>query len=83
MTKTVIGFEKNDFRTKDGKEISGYNVYLSDDIEETKGLGCRVERVYLSDSKIAANGIDLDSLYEHEVAISYNRWGKVDEIIVK
>ena len=81
--KKVIGYEKNDFQTKEGKSITGYNVYLAEPISESKGTGIKVERIYLSDNKIATAEIDLDELFDREVAISYNRWGKVEELFLR
>lgn len=75
-----IGFRKSDFTTKDGTEIKGYNVYFIEPIVNDNGQGMAAERIYLSESKISKMGINLEDLLNEKVALSYNRWGKVENI---
>lgn len=77
----IIGYRKADFTTKDGVEVTGYNAYIATEIDPRYGKGDAVERVYLSDAKIAREGIDLAKLMGKEAKIYYNRYGKVDSIV--
>ena len=76
----IIGFKRSDFTTKDGVAITGYNVYVANEIAPNQGKGVQVDRIYLSDNKIAREKIDLDALLEREVRILYNRFAKPDSI---
>lgn len=76
----VIGYERNCFRTKDNTEVSGYNLYLTVPVAAEVGKGTAAERIYLSDAKLAATGIDIDKLVGREVQVIYNRNGKVSRI---
>lgn len=77
----IIGFRKNDFKTKEGVEVTGYSVYIGTEIDPRRGSGVSVERQYLSDQKLAKEGIDLAALMDHEVKVYYNRFGRVDSIV--
>ncbi len=77
----IIGFRKNDFKTNEGVEVTGYSVYIATEIDPRRGAGVSVERQYLSDAKLAKEGIDLAALMEREVKIYYNRYGRVDSIV--
>lgn len=76
----IMGYRKADFRTKDGVEVKGYNVYLSTAIDPRYGGGLMAERIYLSESKLAREGIDLATCVDRELRVYYNRYGKVDSI---
>ena len=77
----IIGFRKNDFKTNEGVEVTGYSVYIATEIDPRRGAGVSVERQYLSDAKLAKEGIDLAALMERKVKIYYNRYGRVDSIV--
>ena len=77
----IIGFRKNDFKTSEGVEVTGYSVYIATEVDPRRGAGVSVERQYLSDAKLAKEGIDLAALMEREVKIYYNRYGRVDSIV--
>lgn len=77
----IIGYRKNDFRTKDGVDVTGYSVYIATDIDPRRGAGVSVERQYLSDAKLKKEGLALESLLGKEVKIYYNRFGRVDSIV--
>lgn len=78
----IVGYRKSDFTAKDGHEVKGYNVFTEEDIT-SNGTGVQCDKIYLSEQKVATMGLNLDELLEKEVAISYNRWGKVSDIIVR
>ena len=77
----VLGYERNCFRTVEGAEVKGYNVYFGRQIEIESGKGVATERVYLSDARIADNKLDLAKLLNAEVDVLYNRYGKVQRIV--
>ena len=83
METKVIGVERSCFRSRNGdEEVRGYNLYLASDIAADKGAGSRVERLYLSDAKAAAWGLDARKLLGHTVQALYNRWGKLAALSV-
>lgn len=78
----VVGVERSDFSTADGKAITGCNVYIARDIAANKGKGQAVERIYLSDAKVEKMGIDLMATVGKEIQPYYNRFGKVDQLVL-
>jgi len=79
----MIGYRRADFATKDGTEIKGYNVYIATEIDPRNGAGVMVERMYLSDAKIAREHIDLEKIIGREIRVYYNRYGKIDSIVLQ
>lgn len=73
----VIGIRHVDFTAADGKQVSGYTVFCSYPIARN-GQGFGVEKIFLSDNKLANIGYfpELDD----EINVSYNRWGKVESV---
>lgn len=77
---TVLGYEHTTFHFNDGRDVSGYYLYLQEDnpnaIKNVTGI--KTERVFLSDAKIN------DSRYSPKVGdnikVYYNRYGKVDSV---
>lgn len=67
----IVGYQKNSFKAEDGKEISGYNLYLGRKLNRDTDAGVGyVERVFLSDNKLANIGYfptvgeEVEVLYE-------------------
>lgn len=79
----IVGYRKADFKTKDGVEVTGYNAYIATEIDPRFGAGVAVERVYLSDAKIAREKIDLAKLMGKDIKTYFNRFGKIDCIVVQ
>lgn len=77
----IIGYRRNDFSTSEGQRITGCNVYVATEIDPRRGAGVSVERQYLSDAKLAKEGIDLEALLNREVKVYYNRYGRIDSIV--
>lgn len=77
----IIGYRRNDFATNDGKQVTGCNIYIATEIDPRRGAGVSVERQYLSDAKLAKEGIDLAELMDHDVKVYYNRYGRIDSIV--
>ena len=78
----IIGYKRTNFKTKDGAEITGFNVYVENEINPEHGKGVQVDRMYLSDNKLARESINLEVLLNKEVKIYYNRYGKPDSIVL-
>lgn len=76
----VIGFRKNDFTGKDGKEIYGMRLYLTAPLsgngKDADGQSC--ESIYMTDEKLARCGYT--PKVGDEVNVSYNRYQKPDNI---
>ena len=79
----LIGYRKSDFVTKDGVPVTGYNVYIATEINPRRGGGVSVERDYLSDTKLSRENLKLDELLGHDIKVYYNRYGKIDSIVVQ
>ena len=77
----MIGYRRADFTTTDKIEITGYNVYIATEIDPRSGAGVSVERMYLSDAKIARENLDLEKLLGRKIKVYYNRFGKIDSIV--
>ena len=83
MDTKIVGVERSCFRPKGGDdEIKGYNLYLAAPISPDRGSGSRVERLYLSDNKAAAWGLNVPNLVDHTVQALYNRWGKLASLVM-
>ena len=78
----LLGAEKNDFTSKSGEKITGFNCFFSRPIDPSRGKGVAVERIYVSDARLAANGFDPLANVGKDVAVLYNRYGKVARIAV-
>ena len=76
------GYRKADFTAKDGTKVTGYNVYIGDDIDPAHGGGLAVERYYLSTTKLERNNIDIKELLECDVHVYFNQYGKVENVVL-
>lgn len=80
----LIGFKRNDFVTKEGVTITGYNLYLTYPATGAEAQGMVAEHVYMTDTKLAKCGLDAGKFkVGAEVAIQYNRFGKPDSLIIQ
>lgn len=68
----VIGFRRSTFKGKDGADVSGVNLYLTEPNGKGEGLSC--DRVYVLDKYLSACGY-VPKLGD-EVRLEYNRYGK-------
>ena len=81
---TIIGYERSTFIAKGSTtEITGYTVYLSRPIVSKDGQGVAVDRIYITDAKLAACGFKLDGSVGKEVEVLYSRYGKVMSLAAK
>lgn len=75
MAKKLVGYQQNNFTTKENAEITGFNVYLVD--EEKDGvIGIATESFYLTEAKLAAFKFDLANAIGKPVYVRYNSYGK-------
>lgn len=75
---TIIGILDVKFTSKDGNLVTGKSLYLTEPIPSGKGIGCTVEKVFLTSSKIA--DLDFGLELEQEVEIFYNKYGKAQSL---
>lgn len=77
----IIGYERADFRPKDGDVvITGVNVFVTRPADPNLGKGVIAERIYLTDKRMAACYFDITSAVGKEVNISYSRYGRVSSV---
>lgn len=75
---TVIGIEHRSYLSKKtGKNVEGYNLYLSQDVNNNNLLGVRCCSVWLSPD-LYSDEIEVGSV----VSLGYNRFGRVALVTV-
>lgn len=77
----VVGYRQANFKGRDGQEIRGCMVYLGEEIAHN-GAGLAVERLYLSDRRAEAMGVNLADLVGKRVVVMYDRRGRIASITV-
>lgn len=70
----IIGFQQRNLKFQDGREVSGYNLYLIEQRDNVNGYAC--ESLFVSNQKIGDYFPKLDDVID----IRWNRWGKVEAI---
>lgn len=73
----IIGVSASKFKGDNGQMVSGYNVYLTYPLTSGDGVGAM--RVYVTEAKLSS--WDYFPTVGDEVQLSYNRYGKVAEMI--
>lgn len=68
----IIGIAESNFVGDGGKQIEGYNVYLTSPL--TRGSGLFAERVYLTKARMEA--LTFVPSVGDEVEVAYNKKGK-------
>lgn len=81
-TRKVAGYRRVEFRSDDGSDIHGWNVYFLIQMDKSdRQDGCRGDKVYIPDN------VCRDSNYlpqvGDEITICFNRYGKVSKIILE
>lgn len=75
---TVIGIEHRSYVSKKtGKNVDGYNLYLSQEVDDKKVLGVRCYSQWLS-PELYSDEIEVGSV----VSLGYNRFGRVASVTV-
>lgn len=70
----VIGLEHRQYTNKQGRQVSGYNLYVTFEKKNVDGMACFQE--WCSDSVVKDSGVDVGD----KVDLLYNRYGKVESI---
>lgn len=78
----IIGLRKSDFTAKDGTEVKGFTIYGTETIPNDNGKGLMAEKYFLSENKIKGMNLDLNTIVGKNVVVSYNRFGKIDKVVV-
>lgn len=78
----VVGIRKCDFVAKDKTEVKGYNIFVEEEIT-FNGKGVQTDKYFFSEARIEKMNLDLDTLLGRNVIVSYNKWGKIERIIVQ
>lgn len=75
---TVIGIEFRSYVSKKtGKNVEGYNLYLSQQVDDKSVLGVRCYSQWLS-PELFSDDIEVGSV----VSLGYNRFGRVASVAV-
>lgn len=75
---TVIGIEHRSYVSKKtGKNVEGYNLYLSQEVADKTVLGVRCYSEWLS-PELFSDEIEVGSV----VSLGYNRFGRVASVTV-
>lgn len=73
---TVIGFERRSYVSKKtGKNVDGYNLYLSQEVDDKNLFGVRCFSEWLS-PELFSDDIGIGSV----VSLGYNRFGRVASV---
>lgn len=75
---TVIGIEHRSYVSKKtGKNVEGYNLYLSQEVDDCNVMGVRCYSEWISPD-LYSDDIEVGC----EVSLSYNRFGRVAGVSV-
>lgn len=75
---TVIGIEHRFYVSKKtGKDVEGYNLYLSQEVDDRNVMGVRCYSEWISPD-LYSDEIEVGS----DVSLSYNRFGRVAGVTV-
>lgn len=76
MRGTIVGLRKMKFTDQQNRPIEGTSVYLTYNDKNIEGQG--TDKVFLNTDKIKS--LERDPEVGDTLFISYNRYGKVDEV---
>lgn len=75
---TVIGIEHRSYVSKKtGKDVEGYNLYLSQEVDDRNVMGVRCYSEWIA-PELYSDDIEVGS----EVSLAYNRFGRVAGVTV-
>lgn len=72
----VIGIQHRKYTNKSGKEVEGYNLFLTYEDKAVNGLGAL--REWVNPETMEESMVNVGD----ECELLYNRWGRVDRISV-
>ena len=78
----IVGVVRTSFTAKDGTQISGRTFFTEEPVKPDHGIGQRTDRFFLSDAKLATLSFKPDLALGFEVQILYNRYGKVENLVL-
>lgn len=70
----VIGVQRKNLKFQDGREVSGYTIFVTEPRTGVTGFAC--DSLFVSDSKLG----DYIPAVNDLIDIRWNRWGKVDGV---
>lgn len=70
----VIGVQRKNLKFQDGREVSGYTIFVTEPRSGVTGNAC--DSLFVSDSKLG----DYIPAVNDLIDIRWNRWGKVDGV---
>lgn len=73
----VVGYRKVDFKDQDGRPVKGYTLFLARQSDDEYITGLEVQKIFISSERVAYVPAENDY-----VGLSYNRYGKVQDIEV-
>lgn len=77
----VVGYIESNFVPRNSEEeIKGYSVYLTLPIDQAGGKGMMTDKIYLSQRRLAADGLDINTLLGKDIQVIYNKMGKIAKI---
>ena len=75
---TVVGIEHRSYVSKKtGKDVEGYNLYLTQEVDDDNVIGVRCFSQWLSPD-LYSDELEVGSV----VVLNYNRFGRVSSVIV-
>lgn len=77
---TVVGISESNFTTKEGTEVSGMRIFLTEKIAPERGEGVSVDSVFVSKAKYEA--LEASLSVGDEVIVYYNKYGRVQNIVL-
>ena len=72
----VVGFRNVDFKDSNGRQITGYRLYLARQPENRNIFGLETHALFFS-----KENVDYKPQENQMVRINYNRYGKVSSIV--
>lgn len=76
----VVGRKYTKWTNNDGKEMHGLRLFCTEPVEGVDGLS--VEAIHLSEDKAGYAGACKNVVVGSEIKPVYNKYGKVDDIMV-
>lgn len=71
----IIGITDTSFKAKDGAQIDGKTIYVTDPISDKRGTGLSADHFFLSTKKIAA--LPFTPAVGQNIVVFFNKFGKV------
>lgn len=70
----VIGLEHRQYTNKQGRQVSGYNIYVTFEKKNMDGIACFQD--WCSDAAVKESGVCVGD----KVDLLYNRYGKIESV---